>query len=74
MAEFLVQLAKDRDKVVQAWIGLDGRSDSTSPNATLNPVWTKSDGTVAVEIRWAAAAPVQDPEKQCVFMDHTSGG
>ena len=74
VAEFLVQLANDRDKVVEAWIGIDGRSDLTSPNATLNPLWMKSDGTAASEIRWAAGSPIQDPAKQCVFMDHTSGG
>ena len=74
VAEFLVQLAKDRDKVLEAWVGIDGRSDPSSPNATINPVWTKSDGTVASEIRWAAGAPIQDPVKQCVFMDHASGG
>ena len=74
VAEFLVQLAKERDKVVQAWVGLDGRSDPTSPNATVNPVWTKSDGTTASEIRWAAGAPIQDPAKQCVYMEHASGG
>ena len=74
MAEFLIQLAKDRDKVVEAWVGLDGRSDPNVPNATVNPVWTKSDGTEALEIRWATGAPIQNPVKQCVFMDHTSGG
>ena len=74
VAEFLVQLAKERDKVVQAWVGLDGRSDPASPNATVNPVWTKSDGTTASEIRWAAGAPIQDPAKQCVYIEHASGG
>ena len=74
VAEFLVQLAKERDKVVQAWVGLDGRSDPASPNATVNPVWTKSDGSTASEIRWAAGAPIQDPAKQCVYIEHASGG
>ena len=72
--EFLSQLAMDRDGTSETWVGLDGRSDPINHQPTLTPVWTKSDGQVPAEIRWAAGAPVQNTSEQCVFMDHASAG
>ena len=72
--EFLTQLAMDRDGTSETWVGLDGRSDPNNHQPTLTPLWTKSDGEVASEIRWAAGAPLQNASQQCVFMDHASGG
>ena len=72
--EFLTQLAMDRDGTSETWVGLDGRSDPINHQPTLTPVWTKSDGQVPSEIRWAAGAPIQNTSDQCVFMDHASAG
>ena len=74
LVEFLAQMAKERDGVVQSWVGLDGRSDPATPIYGVNPVWTRSDGELPDHIRWADGFPSSDLTQQCVLMDHASGG
>ena len=67
--DYLSSLAKDSYKVDQVWVGLDDRSDFAP-----NPMWTSNEGAQVTEVRWAGGAPIQDASKQCVYMDHASGG
>ena len=61
-------------KYEELWVGLDGRSGWTQPEEMNETVWVTSSGDNLTEINWNGSKPVDDLDKQCVYLDYNSGG